>query len=175
MSSKAKSTIINAFLELVETEDFDKITVTSLVEKCNISRQTFYYHFNDIDEMLKYSFETETKAICDEQIVGSWYDSAEIYVDFLNRYDTLLRKAAATSKFIFIYDLLFNSFDTYIKDYTEKKKGRPTASTGNSKFLVDYTAAAFCGLVIIELQKEKSDYQTLLIHIAKSFKTLPKT
>ena len=64
MASKAKYAIISAFLRLVNHKDFEKITVTDLVEECDISRQTFYYHFDDIEKMLAWAFETETGAIC---------------------------------------------------------------------------------------------------------------
>ena len=42
MASKAKSALINTFLEMAEETEYEKITVTGLVEKCGISRQTFY-------------------------------------------------------------------------------------------------------------------------------------
>lgn len=36
-----------------------KLTVKDIVEECNISRQTFYYHFEDIPGLLKWKLETE--------------------------------------------------------------------------------------------------------------------
>ncbi len=43
MAGKTKKMIISSFLELVNSnEQYDKITVTDLVGKCGISRQTFY-------------------------------------------------------------------------------------------------------------------------------------
>lgn len=53
MATKTKDLIVNSFLKLMCSEDFDKITVTELVNNCQISRQTFYYHFDDIEKMLE--------------------------------------------------------------------------------------------------------------------------
>lgn len=170
MASKAKQMIVNAFLKLIETEEYDKITVTSLVEECDISRQTFYYHFNDVEEMITFAFEKETEGICKSQEQGKWFESAVLYVDFLNKFDTLLRKASASSSFLFIYGLLYKSFNTYISSYAQKRKKTNT----DFSFLIAGAAHAFCGLVIDEIQKEQSDYATLLENIGKTLNALPR-
>ena len=174
MASKAKRSIINAFLKLIETEEFDKITVTALVENCGISRQTFYYHFNDIEEMLTYAFHEETAAICKSQEVGKWMESATLYADFLSRYDATLRKAARSNDFMFIYGLLYKSFFDYIASYVQKKSGKDPLSGDDSRFVVACAAHSFSGLVLDEIRKETSDYFTLAEIIGNGFKLLPK-
>ena len=174
MASKAKNMIVNVFLKLIETEEYDKITVTHLVEECDISRQTFYYHFNDIDEMIAFAFSKETKSICDAQESNKWFDSALLYVDFLNKFDTLLRKAAASSSFLFVYGLLYKSFSDYINSYIQKRKKNTQSIGTDASFLTAGAAHAFCGLVIDEIQKEQSDYATLLENIGKALNALPK-
>lgn len=51
-SEKTKAKIASALKELMNDEAFDKITVSDITEKCNIHRQTFYYHFQDRYELL---------------------------------------------------------------------------------------------------------------------------
>lgn len=41
--------------ELLQTKRLDDITVTELVERCNISRQAFYYHFSDLYGVVDYA------------------------------------------------------------------------------------------------------------------------
>lgn len=48
MPDNIKSMILSTFLQLAKTNSVDKITVKNLVETCGISRQSFYYHFQDI-------------------------------------------------------------------------------------------------------------------------------
>ncbi len=43
----------------LKNEDFEKITVSSLIKDCKITRATFYYHFEDIYDLLKWILETE--------------------------------------------------------------------------------------------------------------------
>ena len=56
MREDMKKQISDTFIDMLEKEDIDKITVTRLIEKCHISRQTFYYHFHDIMDVLEWTF-----------------------------------------------------------------------------------------------------------------------
>lgn len=174
MASKAKLSLINTFLDLANEVDYEKITVTSLVEKCGISRQTFYYHFNDIDEMLKWAFESETEVICAKQPEGKWIESAKLYVGFLDKYDAVLRSAAKSSSFIFIFNLINDSFNKYISAYLISRLKNPSATLSDNQFIVSCLSNGFAGLVIAELQKPRSDYETLLVKIARGFNLISK-
>ena len=41
----------------MEVKPIDKITVKDLVEICGVNRQTFYYHFDDVYDLLEWVFE----------------------------------------------------------------------------------------------------------------------
>lgn len=53
MPINKKEVIADAFVSLAQRKNADKITVKDLVEACGISRQTFYYHFQDILEVIE--------------------------------------------------------------------------------------------------------------------------
>ncbi|MBR2100077.1 MAG: TetR family transcriptional regulator [Eubacterium sp.] len=122
MSKNTKEALISAFLELIKEEEFDKITVTDLVEKCSISRQTFYYHFEDIHKMLSWAFEAQTKKICDVQSAENWEEAEKAFVDFLNTFDIVFRKALNSTRFIFILNLIDKSFYDCITSYIALKR-----------------------------------------------------
>lgn len=51
--NRNKQAIIDAFWELLEEKPLSKITVKDIVERCQINRNTFYYHFQDIPLLLE--------------------------------------------------------------------------------------------------------------------------
>lgn len=55
---KTKEIIRKAFLQLIQSKEFQKITVTELANAANINRKTFYLHYNSTVDILK-EFETE--------------------------------------------------------------------------------------------------------------------
>ena len=52
MTQYTQQTILNTFGEMLDRMPFEKITVSALIRECGISRNTFYYHFEDIYGML---------------------------------------------------------------------------------------------------------------------------
>lgn len=53
MVSPAREAIKAAFLHLLESYPLREITVKKIVQDCGVNRNTFYYHFKDIPELLE--------------------------------------------------------------------------------------------------------------------------
>ena len=45
---RTKEIIRDAFLELLEEKPYNKITVQDIVNRCQVNRNTFYYHFQGL-------------------------------------------------------------------------------------------------------------------------------
>lgn len=54
MAVRAKEQIVSAFLELLAKKPLDKLTVTDIVRSSGVTRQTFYYHFQDIPALITF-------------------------------------------------------------------------------------------------------------------------
>lgn len=73
MSSITKLALADSLKKLMQHRPLDKITVKDLVEDCGVNRQTFYYHFRDIYDLLGWIFQTEAyDAITDCQNYDTW-------------------------------------------------------------------------------------------------------
>ena len=57
--NRTKAIIIDAFWQLLEEKPYNKITVKDIVDRCHLNRNTFYYHFHDIPELLEDSIKSE--------------------------------------------------------------------------------------------------------------------
>ena len=73
MKSMVKEILCRSLIELCETHDLTKITVTQLVDHAQMSRQTFYNHFQDINELIAYIpiqtiSEGDAPLFCEENI-----------------------------------------------------------------------------------------------------------
>ena len=53
MAADMKEKILEASRKLLFEQKKRQLTVTDIVEECQITRQAFYYHFEDIPDMLK--------------------------------------------------------------------------------------------------------------------------
>ena len=59
MSQSTKKAIVETTLNLAKRRPISKITVRDIVEACGITRNTFYYHFHDIYDVLECAIEVE--------------------------------------------------------------------------------------------------------------------
>lgn len=68
-------TMIQEFGAMLETTPLDKITVSSIIEACDISRNTFYYHFHDIYDLLNaWMREEKARFVDPAHEFDSWQD-----------------------------------------------------------------------------------------------------
>lgn len=79
-----KNMIVNTFTKMVEAGKTDKITVKALIKECHISRQTFYYHFQDLMDMLEWSIRQTSKQLVEESLKANNIRSAlHIFISFV--------------------------------------------------------------------------------------------
>ena len=93
-SGITKKAFASAFKELLQHENFEKITVGAICEKCGMNRKSFYYHFKDRYELVNWIYYTEfaetlrAKA-CEDMwvmlgdICRYFYDNSSFYMKVL--------------------------------------------------------------------------------------------
>ena len=83
MAQFTKKAIIESFLKLLNERPLDKITIKDVVEDCQINRNTFYYHFENIPALVEVIFREETeRVIAEHQDISSWEDGFIAAADF---------------------------------------------------------------------------------------------
>ncbi len=70
MANNTQKIILETFEDMLDRMPLEKITVTALIKECNIGRNTFYYHYDDIydllDDTLRREFSQYGNAVQDE-------------------------------------------------------------------------------------------------------------
>lgn len=92
-SFRTKQTLSTAFKELLKRKPFSKITVSELIRECNVNRKTFYYHFEDIYALLKWTLEQETFEVVKQFDFAADCQDAFLYQDLVGIIDSVVRNA----------------------------------------------------------------------------------
>ncbi len=58
MANYTRKLILTTFENMLEHMPLEKITVTALIKECGIGRNTFYYHYRDIYDLLSKAIES---------------------------------------------------------------------------------------------------------------------
>lgn len=162
MAKFTRQAIMLCLLKLLEEKSIDKITVKDICERCEINRNTFYYYFGDIYEVLDALIEYETEQSLKEEDNG-----ASFYEEFLQRYHLALNCKKAIAH---LYDsknreLVSNYFYTitenFIRKHVEKEAEGMNVPDEEIKFIVDFYSNSLIGMMlrwIREKMPEKKDH-----------------
>ena len=92
LAPSTKLALANALKKLLQKKFLDDITVKELVEECEVNRQTFYYHFRDIYDLLEWTLLNETsKALGGKKTYATWQEG------FLNIFEWVQKNKAMVS------------------------------------------------------------------------------
>ena len=76
MATFTRKAIMQTFLHILKNKPLDRITVKDICEQCEINRNTFYYYFKDIYDVLETIFEDEVRLVMDEAKEGVTFHDA---------------------------------------------------------------------------------------------------
>lgn len=62
-SDQTKHALAAALKELMAQKPIDKITIHDITERCGIRRQNFYYHFEDVYDLMRWMFQEEALSL----------------------------------------------------------------------------------------------------------------
>ena len=151
MSKNTKPTILAAFDEILHKKQFSKITVKDITDACGVSRMTFYYHFDDIyDLMNKSVIDKLVSAINDRIRYENWRD------EYISIFKKLLEHRSYFSKIAQYADL--TSVERHLCDCASKIIGNIVDEVAqrleleitdyNKEFLVNFYAFSMSGFLL---------------------------
>lgn len=98
MANYTKKAILSNFEQMLIEMPFDKITVSALVERSEISSNTFYYHFRDIYDLLDVWLAEQKKV---------FFEEVEDAADWTSCLKTALKKLRDHPKIVYhVFDSL---------------------------------------------------------------------
>lgn len=89
-SQNTKQLLCDALISLAAKKPFSKITVSEIVNLCNVNRKTFYYHFSDVYDLLEWHLNNEINAAISSFDPLYDLDATITYTfDYMNRHSYL--------------------------------------------------------------------------------------
>ena len=148
-----KLLIAETFGKLAQRENIDKITVKALIEECHISRQTFYYHFQDIMDVLEWSVRRQTQALLEQSLAEKDLHSAlQIFISFTVQQFPLLQKLMNFQRRPMFEKLMTGALETYLTELMQHHRRDVSVNPIDRDVLLQYnvcglagTLLAFCG------------------------------
>ena len=144
-----KNLLALSLKEIMGKKPLNKISIQNIVDLCGLTRQAFYYHFQDVYELLGWIYNNEAVGFLKKNInYSSWKDSYLEYLNYIlenklfciNTLNSLGRKHIEQ----FIYT---NTSSFFIKIIDELSVGMDIKDK-DKQFISDFYIPAFLGLII---------------------------
>ena len=86
-----KKMMADALKRAMQSKPFSKITVSEIIQDCQINRKTFYYHFHDIYDLLKWVLEEEAMQVVRHfNLLENYEDAIRFVMDYVRRNDYII-------------------------------------------------------------------------------------
>lgn len=153
-----KQAIADALMELMQTKAIDKITVKDISERCSITRQTFYYHFQDIMDVVEWTLQEQMKVMMEESLaLDSPQELLKVMIREVRKHPDVIRKLMQSQKREQAERTLLESIRACMEDLIEKKNLLQNATRADMGITLDFYSYALVGVLLDFSQKRNLD------------------
>ena len=147
MSSFTKKEIIATFFRLLEQKPLSKISVKNIVEACGINRNTFYYYYKDIYDLVDDIFNIETEKVTSQNPVhGYWQEGCLQSMHYLVAHSMIIHNVLNSISPEAIKAYLFKVAHGLLMTFSNKVTEGKFVPEEDKKFIVDFYSHGFVGI-----------------------------
>ena len=174
MAIATKKLLADGLKELLEKKTLDRITVKELVATCGVNRQTFYYHFQDIPDLICYMMEQGSKELLENCLAQpTLEDKIRYLLSVALNAHPLIQRTISTSYQSELEPLLLEQFYSFFDQLTNESASSSLVSdsltSSQRKLLLRYHSLAFLGLVRTWSKDDSAHMDEIVRDLAQFF------
>ncbi len=167
MPVNMKDIIEETFKKMAQKKSLDKITVKDLVEECQISRQTFYYHFCDIMEVIEWSLQKGVEKMMEEsRRAKDPEDALKIFITSAVENGKSIDRLLDSQKREEIEKMIVRAIRSYIEKMVKEYKREVSLSYDDLQVTLDFYSYGIVGLLLENCRKPGVDPERLAHQMA---------
>ena len=149
MSDITKRAISASLKKLLGEKTFSNITVLDIADDCGINRQTFYYHFQDIYDLVEWTcIEDTEKVLKENRTYDTWQEGFSAVFDLAKKdkvfIDNIYRSVSLEMLEQYLYRLVY----PLLKNVVDEKAKNYSVRDENKKYIADFYKYAFVGVLL---------------------------
>ncbi len=154
MAQTTKKAFAASLKKLLSQKPLEKIKISDITNDCEVNRQTFYYHFKDIYDLLEWVYTNEaTRALGDKKTYDTWQEGFyEIFEYILENKSFVINTYNSVSR-EYLERYLYNETYYLLLGVVEEKSKDMCVMDKDKSFIADFYKFAFVGLVIDWIKK----------------------
>ena len=148
-SDATKVAMSNALKEQLKKKKLSKITINDIASACNISRMTFYYHFQDIYDLTEWTLEEAAgRAIGENRTYDSWQYGFEDLLEELQGNQVLILNIYRSMDREMIERYLLKKAESLLMPVVEHESHGLPVNEENKRRVAIFYSYAFLGVLM---------------------------
>lgn len=153
-----KEVIAEAVRVLLFEKRVKKLTVKDIVQECNITRQAFYYHFEDIPELLQWILEKDSEKLLEECMkLESPEHGLGYFITIVTSMKSYTEKGLQSNYGKELEKLLSDFIFKFFKMAMEKSDAYKDYSAKDKDFMLRYHCQAIIGILRGWTKEDEND------------------
>jgi len=149
MSQTTKKALAASLKKLLETKPLDSITVVDIAEDCEVNRQTFYYHFKDINDLIDWIYTCEaSKALGGKKTSDSWQQGFLQIFEYAMENRNFVLRTYHSNSYEHLCHYLCAETHSLLKGVIDEKAEGLHVRDEDKNFIADFYKYAFVGLML---------------------------
>lgn len=149
MSQTTKRALAASLKNMLKEKPLDKITIVDIVEDCEVNRQTFYYHFQDIYDLIEWIYLSEAmKAIKDKKTYATWQDGFFQIFEYVEQNKQFVLSTYHSVSREHLESFLYQETYRLLRDVVEEQAAGLSVREDNKAFIANFYKYGFVGLVL---------------------------
>lgn len=164
--TSTKERIAAEFYSLTITKNIDKITVKDVVDACDISRQTFYYHFRDLPDVMEWTAnEMINQTITQSMESDSVLDSLETFFTQFYDYRHLIKSLFNSTHRTEGEQILLNAIKRLIESKMKERLSEVLMPLQDFELLIDYHTFGIVGVLTKSINQPNFSPRNLAVQM----------
>lgn len=149
MPNRTKEMLAESLMKLLARRTLDKITIQDIVDDCGYNRQTFYYHFHDIYDLIDWIFAAQTQELIEKcRACGSLDVGVEAVIAYMRENRRLILNVLRSVNGEKLLDNLYGSAQSIVLSALENHPGVQELSAEYRELVAEAFKYALAGLLI---------------------------
>ena len=149
MPNRTKEMLAESLMKLLARRTLDKITIQDIVDDCGYNRQTFYYHFHDIYDLIDWIFAAQTQELIEKcRACGSLDVGVEAVIAYMRGNRRLILNILRSVNGEKLLDNLYRSAQSIVLSALENHPGVQELSAEYRELVAEAFKYALAGLLI---------------------------
>lgn len=148
MTSTTKESLGSALKKMMAVKPIEKITVKDLVEICGVNRQTFYYHFDDVYDLLEWVFEEDANRVLPQEVVyDHWREDVLCFFNYLIDNSEFILNIYNSQSRTYMLRYFKRKLQNCIRSFAVIVSEGKNIDRGDFEFVVEYYSNCVVGLI----------------------------